>query len=82
MVQSRRIVREGGPALDLQDVSDPTFPDDRKGDVYVTEPDPAGRRTCCIQLDAGTNDMWTHSGLAPARWDPPSNYALPVCPVC
>ncbi len=60
-------------ALDLQDVSDPTFPDDRRGDVYVTEPDPQGRRTYCIQLDAGTNDTATHTGLTPAGWDPPSN---------
>jgi hypothetical protein len=61
--------------LDLQDVThaDPTFPDDRRGDVYVTEPDPQGHRTFCIQLDAGTNDMSTHSGLAPVGWDPPSN---------
>ena len=60
-------------AFHLQDYADPTFPDDGKGPLYVTEPNPEGRRTYCIQLDAGTDDVWTHSGLAPAGWDPPSD---------
>ncbi len=60
-------------ALGLQDSADPAFPVDRRGDVYVTVPDPQGSRTYCIQLDAGTDDMWTHRGNPPAGWDPPAN---------
>lgn len=60
-------------ALGLQGAATPDFPHDRRGNVYVTERDSQGRRTYCIQLDPGTEDVWTHSGLAPAGWNPPSN---------
>jgi hypothetical protein len=49
------------------------FPDDRRGEVYVTEPGPNGLRTYCIVLDRGANEQATHSGEVPEGWNLPDD---------
>lgn len=52
------------------------FPNDRRGEVYVTEPGQNGLRTYCIVLGRGTDEQATHSGEAPEGWDLPDDSGL------
>ena len=73
-LEGEQIAWEGNASLaavGLHSLTD--FPDDRRGEVYVTEPGSNGLRTYCIVLDRGTNAQATHSGEVPEGWELPDD---------